>query len=69
MTVLAHKPGDRLEVFEYGAWKPCVILSVASYVGKSGPGYYAAYEPPSDRCSSFWTNDRVLRERTPHGAQ
>lgn len=61
---LAHKPGDRLEVFERGEWVPCVILRVASYVGKSGPGYYASYDPPSDRCASFWCSDRALRGRS-----
>lgn len=60
---LKHAPGDKLECFDAGRWVPCVILSIATYVGKSGPGYYASYDPASDRCSSFWTNDRMLRER------
>jgi hypothetical protein len=60
---LKYKPGDKLECFDMGQWFPCVILSVASYAGKSGPGYYASYDPVSDRCRSFWTNDRMLRER------
>lgn len=60
---LAHKPGSKLEVFENGRWVRCVLIRVADYVGKSGPGYYAAYDPPRASCSSFWCNDRVLRVR------
>jgi hypothetical protein len=62
---LQHKPNDHLECFQNGRWVPCIILKVASYVGKSGPGYYAAYDPPSESCDSFWVNDRMLRQRDP----
>jgi hypothetical protein len=62
-TPLSHAIGDRLDVFEHGSWRPCVLIKLAEYVGKSGPGYYAAYDPPSPNCSSFWVNDRILRER------
>lgn len=65
MAALKHRPGDKLEVFERGSWVPCVILSIAGYAGKSGPGYYASYDPRRDSCSSFWCNDRVLRFRDP----
>jgi hypothetical protein len=63
-----HKPGSRLEVFEHGRWVPCIILKVASYSGRSGPGYYAAYDPANPHCSEFWCHDRVLRARTQAGA-
>jgi hypothetical protein len=62
---MKHAPGERLEVFENGHWHPCVITSIADYVGKSGAGYYAAYDTPRERCSSFWCYDRILRERGP----
>lgn len=61
--VLQHKPGDRLEVFERGQYVPCVILSIAGYAGKSGSGYYAAYDPPRPECASFWVGDQHLRDR------
>lgn len=60
----AHKPGDRLEVFDSnGRWVPCVLTSLAGYAGKSGPGYYASYDPGNPQCTTFWTNDRMLRPR------
>lgn len=63
-NMLDHKPGDKLEVRAGSQWIPCIILSIATYVGKSGPGYYAGYDPASQSCASFWCNDRVLRRRT-----
>lgn len=62
---LQYKVGDKLEHYENGRWVPCVIIQIAQYVGKSGPGYYAAYDPPRISCSSFWTHDRALRLRDP----
>ena len=58
---LQYKPGDKLLKFERGNWVPCIIIKIASYVGKSGPGYYAAYDPPRESCSEFWTCDRFLK--------
>ena len=58
-----HTPGQKLEVFEHGRWLPCAILGPATYVGKSGPGYYAAYDPPRPDCASFWCHDGILRYR------
>lgn len=60
---LKYSPGALLDVFENGRWVHCVILRIAEYVGKSGPGYYAAHDPPSPSCASFWCNDRMLRSR------
>lgn len=64
--LLEHKPGNKLECFERGNWVPCVLIKVATYVGRSGPGYYAAYDPPNPNCASFWINDRMLRARVEH---
>jgi hypothetical protein len=62
--ILKYTPGDKLECFDVnGRWVHCVIVSIATYVGKSGPGYYARYDPTRDGCRSFWTNDRMIRER------
>lgn len=63
MADLQHKPNDKLEVFDRGQWVPCTILSIASYIGRSGPGYYASYDPPRADCAEFWCNDRCLRHR------
>lgn len=63
IPALQYKPGNKLEVFENGNWKPCVLIKIATYVGRGGPGYDAAYDPPNERCASFWCNDPVLRQR------
>jgi len=55
-----YNPGDILETFVRGEWHPCIVLKIAKYVGRSGPGYYAA-PFPYDPSREFWTCDRFLR--------
>ena len=58
------KPGDKVFVSETPSRKvAAIIMREASYVGKSGPGYYASYDPPVAQCSSFWVHDRILELR------
>jgi hypothetical protein len=63
----AYRVGDKLECFDAGLWLPCIIQQIAPYVGKSGPGYYATYDPRDPSCGTFWVNDRMLRARTAAG--
>ena len=59
------KAGDKVWVKETPTKRvAAIILRLASYAGRSGQGYDAAYDPPRSTCSMFWTHDNYLEART-----
>jgi hypothetical protein len=64
-----YKVGDKIEARDpaTGYWRPAIVESIASYVGRSGPGYYILWDFGRRReqweSAGGWANERSMRPR------